>query len=99
MSQSAERATVVQIGMMRFGSVEVRLIRNRNRLATKNAVVFADPDAGPDRIDRFPDPVIISVNIDREQPQVFVKSALPQQVVDIFPGNKAAFRLQVVSAG
>src|ERR1700684_1896030 len=76
--------------------VEVVSIGNSDRGKFKNTVVLHDHDSGPYRLNRFPYPVIVSVNIDGKQPNVSRKAGLAEQSVDVFSGNPRRFRLQSV---
>ena len=65
-----DRATVVQIRVVGRRSAKIFLIGDRKRLEAEHAVVLDDDDARPERFNRFPNPVFVTVNVNRKQAKV-----------------------------
>ena len=99
MLEGAERAAVIQVGKVRLGPLKVRLIRDRNRIVPENAVVFRDDKPRPHYVDGFPDPIIVAVDVDGKQSQVFLESAVANEIVDILLGDERALGLQIEAPG
>ena len=77
--------------------VEGRVVRHGHRpLRPEDAVVLDD---GHERLGGhgLPDPVVVPVDVDREQPEVAVEAVLAEQVVDVVAVDEGAHRTDVVA--
>src|SRR6267143_7311120 len=75
--------------------MQVVFVRNGNRLQTEYTVVFNNHDSWSDGVDRFPNPVLVSIDVDRKKPNVFRKTSLAQEGINILSRNPGAFGLKV----
>src|ERR1700730_8426945 len=72
---------------------ELRLIRNRDReMWAEDAIVFHNHDYRIDNRDFLPNPIVISIDIHAQEPDLAGKTSFVQEVIDIIPGNKGATR-------
>src|SRR6266478_846996 len=81
---------------MSHGPIEILLIGYGNRLTPKYAVVLYDDDSGLYRLNRLPNPIFVSVDVNRKEAEVFRKAGPTKEQLDIFPRNPRAFRLKVI---
>ena len=63
--------------------VEAGLVRHHPILAAELGMRLGDDEPRPDAFERLPDPVVVSVDVDREQIDVTREPCLGQDVVDV----------------
>ena len=73
------------------------IVRNSNRsFFTKHAVVFHNYNSWGNTLNNFPDPIIVTINIDMQQSNIARKISFPDKVIDIL---KRAGYTQVKKSG
>jgi hypothetical protein len=69
---------------MSFGSDEIGIIRHGDRMvSSKDAIVFDDYNHGIDDIDPFPNPVVVAVKVNAQQPDLAAESRAFDEAIDI----------------
>ena len=61
----------------------------------KAVIVFDDHDRRRHDIDRFPNPIVISVDVDRQQTYIAANPICADKIVYILSGDERLLRLQV----
>src|SRR4029077_1246223 len=79
MAQCSQRTPKVRGGIVSCSPIKVLLVRYRNRLKSKDTAVFDNNDPRSDGSDGLPYPVVVSVNVNREESNVTAKSGLLQK--------------------
>ena len=75
--------------------MEILFVRNGNGLQTEKAIVFNDHDPRPDGLDGLPNPVFVSIDVDRKKSDVFRKTGLLKEGINILSRNPGALGLEV----
>src|SRR5260370_14252553 len=81
--------------MVRGSPVKILPVRHGTWLQRQYAVVFGNYDAWFQRLDRFPNPVFVAVDVDRKKSNVFGETAIEKEGIYILSRNPGAFRLKV----
>src|SRR6266851_8640632 len=81
--------------MMGSSPVKILFIRHGNWLQSKHAVVFGDHNARLHRLDRFPNPVFVAVDVHRKKSNVFRKTAIEKEGIYILSRYPGEFRLKI----
>src|SRR5258706_13872560 len=79
MTQCSQRTPKVRGGIVSCSPIKVLLVRYRNRFKSKDTTVFDNNDPRSDGFDGLPYPVVVSVNVNREESNVTAKSGLFQK--------------------
>ena len=94
--QGRDGCPVVNLGEMRAISDEGGIVRRRYpSLRTEVAVVLANDYSWRNTIDRFPNPVVIAVDVDGQQSNVPRDSRFCQEAVYVFGGDERLLGLQI----
>src|ERR1700730_5976145 len=81
---------------MRSRSRKVFLIGHRDRSQAEQAVVLHNYNARSYRFNSFPNPIVISIDIDGEKSDIFTEAGALKQSVYIFTRDPCTHGLQIV---
>src|SRR5271166_6736266 len=82
--------------MMSTGPLKVFSVRNYHRLQIEQAIVFHDDNKWTDADNCFPYPVLVAVDVDREDPHVLSKSGSYEKIIYVFTSDPGLLHLQIV---
>src|ERR1700730_16975643 len=82
--------------MMGRSANELRVVRDGNfGVDAEMTVVFADHDARRYRLDRLPHPIIVAIDVDREQTDISCHTVIGNEPIDVFPRNEGVLSLEI----
>src|SRR6185369_1091016 len=75
--------------------MEIRFIRHRDGLQPEKTIVFHNHDVGLDRLNRLPNPVFVTIDVNREKPNIFGETRTTYQGINIISRNPNTLGLEV----
>src|ERR1700682_5033064 len=88
LSQRWQRRAPKLSGIMSPATSEFRIVWNGDgKLGSENTVVFHNHDYRIDNVYLLPDPIIVAIDVDAQEPNLTRKPRFLQEIVDVVPGN------------
>src|SRR5260370_2617142 len=98
MAECLKRGSPVKIGVVRLLPNKIRLVRDGHSFeAAEDAIIFHNHDSWIDRRDGFPDPVIVTIDIDAQYSDALAKTGTLDDGIDIFAGNRMRQGSEIMS--
>ena len=78
-------------------SGELWVVRNgHGKVGAEDAVVFDDNNYRIDYVEFFPHPVIVSINVNAQKPDLSTEAGIAQEIVDVVTSNPRLLRRERV---